>query len=71
MESKPIDPAWVGPDRSGAMNIYDVLRRCVESARWYSQADKLEAIQLINELETNNVLGTTAAAIHTNGMEEE
>ncbi len=40
------------------MNIYDVLRKVVKAEQW-ADFEHQEAVTLINDLESLNVLGTT------------
>jgi hypothetical protein len=72
-EFKLIDPHW--PARPAPaekrMNIYDVLRRCTEASNWYSEDEKREAVRLIDQLEANNVLGTTAASLRTDAPNDQ
>lgn len=49
---------------SEGWTIYDVLIRCVESARWASNEEKQAAVNVVEGLRAANALGTIASQVH-------
>lgn len=52
------------PPATEGWTIYDVLGRCVESARWGTEAEKQAAVAIVERLRAANALGTVASQVH-------
>ena len=52
------------------MNIYDVLRKLVDARPW-ADLERAEALDLLNELETVNALGTLSGRLDKRDHEHE